>query len=229
MKYSTVTAILFWTAISSNFAYSETIPVGRYIDKQDAPMRSEVDPLETPVTLEFPRSIERVGDAIKMALIPSGYVADIDSAPEAYILFSRPLPESQRHLGPMSLRNVISTLSGTAFEVHWDELYRTASFQTTHNVDQERLNEARLAWATTPLSLPPQPDTTSQIIPGQEYRVVPGDSVSAIGYRLGLRRSELDAFITNVFTLNPDAFINSDPNLLRADVDIVLPNTEGLM
>ncbi len=225
MRY--IIAMLIWAAISSNPAYSDTLSVGRYVDKHDAPLPSEIDPLETPVTLEFPRSIQRVGEAINMALIPSGYVADIDSAPEAYILFTLPLPESQRTLGPMSLRRVITTLAGTAFSVEFDDLYRTASFQTAHQVEPGRIDQARLSWAATPTSeIVPRP--SSQQI-GTEYRVVLGDSVSQIGYRLGVRQSQIGSFIDDVVALNPDAFINNDPNLLRANVDIILPEVEGLM
>jgi FimV-like protein len=59
------------------------------------------------------------------------------------------------------------------------------------------------------------------------YRVVPGDSLSAIAGRLQNREIGLQAAMTAIFDANPDAFINNDPNLLQAGSWLDIPSLAG--
>ena len=56
------------------------------------------------------------------------------------------------------------------------------------------------------------------------YRVQPGDSLSAIVQRLENRQINLWDAVYAVFDANPDAFIDSDPNKLKAGSWLVIPN-----
>ena len=59
------------------------------------------------------------------------------------------------------------------------------------------------------------------------YRVVPGDSLSAIAGRLQNREVGLHAAMNAIFEVNPDAFLGNDPNLLQAGSWLNIPSFAG--
>ena len=64
---------------------------------------------------------------------------------------------------------------------------------------------------------------------GSQYRVQPGDSLSAIVMRLAGLDIGLQTAMDAVFAANPDAFINGDPNLIQAGSLIDIPGVNGLV
>lgn len=58
----------------------------------------------------------------------------------------------------------------------------------------------------------------------ERYRVQPGDSLSAIAERIENRPIGLWAAVTQIFDANPDAFIDNDPNKLKAGSLLTMPD-----
>ena len=67
------------------------------------------------------------------------------------------------------------------------------------------------------------PTPAAPIDSGQRYRVQPGDTVSEIAQRIDNRAVSLWTAVNEIFTANPGAFINDDPNLLKAGTWITIP------
>jgi conjugative transfer region protein (TIGR03748 family) len=115
------------TDISSNDIYK----VGRYSSVSTEPTHAQLDLLSVIIELDFPRSINTVGSALKFMLLNSGYrLAEQNvSDPNLKILLSSPLPNVHRSLGPISLRTALNTLSGTSWDLIVDPVHRLISFE----------------------------------------------------------------------------------------------------
>jgi len=72
-----------------------------------------------------------------------------------------------------------------------------------------------------------EPVATTPIEQASRYRVVPGDSLSAIAGRLQDREIGLQATMNAIFEANPDAFLAADPNLLQAGSWLTIPSFAG--
>lgn len=72
-----------------------------------------------------------------------------------------------------------------------------------------------------------EPVARSPIEQTSRYRVVPGDSLSAIAGRLQDREIGLQATMNAIFEANPDAFLAADPNLLQAGSWLTIPSFAG--
>ena len=77
----------------------------------------------------------------------------------------------------------------------------------------------RAARPTPPATERPRPAVAS----GSVYRVQPGDSLSAIASRLEGREVGLWQAVNAIFVANPDAFIDNDPNRLKAGSLLEIP------
>ena len=86
-------------------------------------------------------------------------------------------------------------------------------------------SSARAATRSTPAATP-GPGTVP-IQQGSEYRVQPGDSLSAIAQRIENRQIRLWPAVNALFEANPDAFIGSDPNRLKAGSLLTIPSFVG--
>lgn len=69
--------------------------------------------------------------------------------------------------------------------------------------------------------------TLAPVEQAARYRVVPGDSLSAIAGRLQDREVGLQAAMSAIFEANPDAFLGNDPNLLQAGSWLDIPSFAG--
>jgi len=72
-----------------------------------------------------------------------------------------------------------------------------------------------------------EPVARSPIEQTSRYRVVRGDSLSAIAGRLQDREIGLQATMNAIFEANPDAFLAADPNLLQAGSWLTIPSFAG--
>ena len=107
------------------------VQVGRYQTVMLQPDENQVDLLSAVVTRNLPEHINTVGQAVATLLDGSGYsLLSVDLAePYRTLLFSLPLPEVQRQLGPLSLRQALELLTGPAFRLVIDPVYRLVSFE----------------------------------------------------------------------------------------------------
>jgi|GEM_PF-1997055 len=115
----------------SSMAFSEEyIRTDRYtLAKVEAESDQKV-PLTTLVTLSFGADIKTIGDAITELLQGSGYQWVINSnGHDDQLLQVLALPAITRTLGPIRLDYALTTLAGSSWLLHVDELHRTVSFE----------------------------------------------------------------------------------------------------
>ena len=128
MLQRTLIAFLAGTAVSLPAAAdTDYLQVGRYTLVAATPDVRTADPLEAVVTLHFAhRAVRTVGDALAYFLPRAGYrlsQASLDD-PTLSELLRQALPESQRALGPCSVRTAVQTLVGRAFALQDDPARR---------------------------------------------------------------------------------------------------------
>ncbi len=110
---------------------AKDIQVGRYSLLATTPTESQADLLAATVTVQFPERIQTVGEAVPYLLQSSGYRLATAEAirPDTVALFELPLPAVHRSLGPMTLRDALETLAGSAFHLVQDPVHRLISFE----------------------------------------------------------------------------------------------------
>jgi len=106
------------------------IQTDRYSAVEAEPTVSQISPLQTIVTIKYPRQINTVGQAITYTLKRSGYRLASQQAqdPMMAILMHLPLPAVHRYLGPMTVKQVLNVLSGEVFVLVIDPVHRYVSF-----------------------------------------------------------------------------------------------------
>ncbi len=117
-------------AIACNAGASE-VQAGRYQSVIMRPDQTQVDLLSVVITRNLPEHVNTVGQAVAALLDGSGYRLLSPKLAESYRrhLFAMPLPQAQRHLGPLSLRQALELLGGPAHRLVIDPTYRLVSFE----------------------------------------------------------------------------------------------------
>ena len=112
-------------------AGASEVQVGRYQSVTMRPDENQVDLLSVVITRNLPEHVNTVGQAIAWLLEGSGYRLLSPKLAESYRshLFAMPLPQVQRQLGPLSLRQALELLGGPAFRLVIDPTYRLVSFE----------------------------------------------------------------------------------------------------
>ncbi len=109
----------------------ELIPVvryGRYTLVELVPTAAQRDLLLQVIDVAMPADARAtVGDGLRHALQRSGYQL-CENAHAVIELYSLPLPAAHLHLGPMTLRDALLTLAGTAWDVQVDDRSRQVCF-----------------------------------------------------------------------------------------------------
>ena len=110
----------------------EYIPVvryGRYTLVELAPTAAQRDLLLQTIDVVMPEDARAtVGDGLRHVLKRSGYGL-CQTAHAVIELYALPLPAAHLHLGPMTLRDALLTLAGSAWELHADDRARQICFQ----------------------------------------------------------------------------------------------------
>lgn len=137
-RWAFLSISVLFTALTStvgNVAASnvptDEIQVGRYQTVLLQADQTQVDLLSIVVSRKLPEDISTVGEAVASLLNGSGYrllSADL-AEPYRVVLFSLPLPEVQRQLGPLKLRQALELLTGPAFRLVIDPAYRLVTFE----------------------------------------------------------------------------------------------------
>lgn len=90
---------------------------------------------------------------------------------------------------------------------------------------------AAAAGAAAPVTRPaasrPATANRASISSSTRYRVQPGDSLSMIAQRIENRRIGLWPAVEAIFAANPDAFMDNDPNKLKAGSWLEIPSFDG--
>lgn len=119
-----------WTAptlASEPQGTSETL-VSRYTSVALAPTLADADPLESIITLHFPRAqVNTVGDAVNHLLVRTGYrLGQIDTPAQEVLALS--LPQVHRKLGPCSVRTALRMLMGESYMLVTDPARRVVGY-----------------------------------------------------------------------------------------------------
>lgn len=108
------------------------IPVmrrGRYTLVELAPVAVQRDLMLQTVDVSLPEdSRATVGDGLRHVLKRSGYQL-CETSHAVTELYALPLPAAHLHLGPMSLRDALLTLAGSAWQMHADDRTRQVCFE----------------------------------------------------------------------------------------------------
>ena len=111
----------------------QKIAVGRYIRVTTEPTASQLNPLETVVTVKFPRGqIDTVGAAASYLLSRSGYAlagAVVTSNPEHQKVLHFPLPDVQRQFQLVTVLAALDALGGPPYQPHINHVDRIVTYQ----------------------------------------------------------------------------------------------------
>lgn len=110
----------------------EQLQVGRYTTQSAQPPAELSDPLSVYAQLNFPRqAVATVGQALDYTLMRTGYrLVDIEALGDrARRFLSLPLPESQRRVGPYSVKTILEILLGSAWTLKTDPISRQVWFE----------------------------------------------------------------------------------------------------
>ena len=112
-------------------AVTTEVQVGRYQSLRMRPDQTQVDLLSVLITRPFQEPINTVGQAVASLLNGSGYRLLSPKLAESARshLFAMPLPDAQRHLGPLTLRQALELLGGPAHRLVIEPTYRLVSFE----------------------------------------------------------------------------------------------------
>ena len=216
----------------------EAVQVGRYLSVVPVPTAVQQEPLRVIIDVRFPRTVQTVGEAFAHLLYPSGYglVGPPRALPETGILFTRPLPEVHRALGPMSLQTALETLAGSAWRLVLDPVYREVSFRLDPDlmafyagdvVPMKALHalDSGLVDADEPVldRRPPSPEVEAATL-GILGPVRPGQSLERLVRTVWTDRSLLHKGMVALWQHNPHAFqpIGGEPNLFQLRTEVLL-------
>jgi len=118
-------------AMASVNLQANELQVGRYSLLAATPTEAQAELLATTMTIRFPERIQTVGESVRYLLQRSGYrLTNAESiSPDTGALFALPLPAVHRSLGPMTLRDALETLAGSAFHLVQDPVHRLVTFE----------------------------------------------------------------------------------------------------
>jgi conjugative transfer region protein (TIGR03748 family) len=107
------------------------IQTGRYSAISANPTPEQRQLLNVIIAVAIPNDFQTVGQAVHYLLKRSGYqlVGPEQLPQEAVQLFTRPIPEIHRQLGPMTLRDALNVLTTPAFVLVEDPVQRLISYQ----------------------------------------------------------------------------------------------------
>jgi type IV pili sensor histidine kinase/response regulator len=111
---------------------SNVTQVERYMTVDNKPKVAQINPLLTVVQVHFPRDVETVGDAVNYWISYSGYrlVSDEKASVELKEVLKQRLPQSDRNLGPLTIKDGLKVLVGQdVFDLVCDPLHRLVSFE----------------------------------------------------------------------------------------------------
>lgn len=107
----------------------EAVRYERYTLASTAPTPGQKDLMTQIVDVTIPPALSpTVKDALDYIILRSGYTLCDAPTPEVSTLYTLPLPAAHYQLGPMTLRNTLSVLAGSAFDLQVDEVSRHVCF-----------------------------------------------------------------------------------------------------
>lgn len=242
LSFMLLGALISCTALGAGL---DPIRVGRYSAIMPGPSPEQADPFALPIHMEFPYSVQTVGEALGHVLSRSGYrlASPNASCPSLPVLLGWPLPAVHRSLGPMRLDEALKTLAGPAHYLVVDPVHRLVSFEPREEyyalVGAETPSRPILSAdlmespAAEPLALEPLPAPTADLgVPVGEFKSLTATEGYPSTHRIGPieRGAQLwpiawrlrDTFNTTteqvmvgLFQTNPESFCYRNLNCLK--------------
>ncbi len=122
--------------ISLPVVAAEITQVNRYATVAHKPLSAQVSPLSVVQQVHFPLDIKNIGQALDYWLHYSGFhlARPEKQTTELKQLLTQPLPQVDRTLGPLSIRDGLTVLVGQAiFTLTEDPLLREVNFKRKGN------------------------------------------------------------------------------------------------
>ena len=132
MKRKIITMVLLSLLFSEiGLADNNVTQIGRYLTITNKPKFSQTNLLSQSIHVRFTQNIQTIGDAMNYLLRFSGYtlIPETQMSLALKITLSKPLPIIDRELGPVTLCDGLTTLSGPAFYLTQDPINRTINFE----------------------------------------------------------------------------------------------------
>lgn len=134
-------AAMLGMTVSSSVALAQSVSltqVSRYQTIKNQPLSAQADLLSPIIQVHFFSNIKTIGDAINDILRYSGYalIESRQQSSDLQNMLKKPLPLVDRDLGPMPLRQALTVLAGSAFNLSVDPLHRTINFQVKREFER---------------------------------------------------------------------------------------------
>lgn len=227
--------------VPTSYAQSDGfLKTSRYSFLNLSPQPDETDMLSVVVEIEFPREIQKVGDALVYLLKNSGFrLEDPErSGRHQYVLYNFDLPEVHRKIGPVTLWDALSVIANDGFFLWTNPLLRTLRFEVDaiypFEISEPEIACARDGWLNRhdPDYIPcinPAEDETDN--PGSELLIYGpvryGDTLYRIAEFLRFEGVATEQVMAAIFHANPEAF-GGNVNLLLAGVVLEIPDIETI-
>lgn len=123
-------AILVLIFVLTQSLAAET-QIGRYATVRALPTDAQRDVMATPISIRFDTKVKTVGDAVAVILEEVGYTLSDPATADSHRrrLLSHALPKSHRQLGPLTVRAILTILSGPAWQLVEDPSDRLVTFE----------------------------------------------------------------------------------------------------
>ena len=109
---------------------SDVTQIGRYVTVDNGPTKSQINPLLAISIYRFSPSIYTVGQAVKQVLSTTGYRLVTKPSKILSETLSKPLPITDRKLGPMKIQSALNVLVGSeVYDLVRDPLHRLVDFK----------------------------------------------------------------------------------------------------
>ncbi|MGM8229172.1 OmpA family protein, partial [Cellvibrio sp. ARAG 10.3] len=139
---------------------SGLIKTDRYTLTRMAPRADQVDPLSAIINISFSPSVTTIGDALEELLDGTGYrlvhIKGEYGEPVDKILMAQSLPRTLMQMGPVSLRDALKALGGSAWSLQHNELGREVWFDVQPSFEDDSRIRRLLALIKTEEAAAPE-------------------------------------------------------------------------
>ena len=115
---------------AATMAAPNSTQVGRYMVEKNIPTESQSEVFNQTFSIQFPSSVQSIGDAMNYVLLNTGYqlVPYKYRTEDVQTLFNQKLPFSDRHMGPITVMVGLLTIAGPQYQLLIDPKHRYVSF-----------------------------------------------------------------------------------------------------
>lgn len=214
---------------------NDALKVSRYGFLSLAPKAEQINVLSVIVEFEFPREIQKVGDALAFLLENSGYRLEDpeQSGRHQYVLYNFDLPEAHRKIGPITLWDALSVIGNDGFLPRANPILRTVRFELGE-VDPFEISKTEIACAKDSWINRYDPSYTPCISiedgeqpPATYGPVRRGEALYRIAESLKIEGAPIEQVMAAIFHANPQAFGNNI-NVLQEGRTLTIPDVDTI-